>query len=295
MKSNISLDEINSGKKIIDLLQEHNTLLSPHTLKKIIFDYKNFTPHIYQYGLWFSQKFTKKSNSKYDKIFFLLNGLAASGKDSIHSEMVKLTPKLFYKTVTGTSRVPRKGEVNGIDYHFYPNISEFQSDIRKNKFIEYLNRNGAYYGLPKKSIDNAIEQSNPIIYCQIEMSGWEKLEKYVFSLNKNILIIKSFVLPHMDIHQYLKWLTQNRGAEDVESRINKSGWELKTAPKKADFIVCNRISTNIPTLTYTAKTIINLLIPFIKNSNFKKFSTPTDNLDYTKNISKIVKIHDSIV
>lgn len=294
MKSNISKKEIDSGKKIIDLLQKHNTLLSPHTLKKIIPDYKKYTPDINQYGLWFSPKFNQKKNKKYDKIFFLLNGLAASGKDSIHGELVKLVPKLFYKTITATSRRPRKGEINTVDYHFYPNISEFKTDIKKNKFIEYIKRGNTYYGLPKISIDNALNQLNPIIYCQIEMSGWEKFEKYISSLNKKILVIKAFILPHMDSHQYLKWLIQNRGNEDIESRINKSGWELKTAPKKVDFIVSNRIKTNSLTLNFSAKTIINFLIPFLINSPVKQFLTPTDSLKYTKNVTSIIKTHDSI-
>jgi len=294
MKSNISQNEINSGKKTINILQNNNCLLSPHILKKIIPDYKKFTPNINQYGFWFSPKFNKKNKKKYNKIFFLFNGLAASGKDSIYSELIKLAPKLFYKTVTATSRTAREGEINKIDYHFYPNISEFKSDIKKNKFIEYIQRGNTYYGLPKISIDNALNQTNPIIYSQIEMSGWEKFEKYIFSQNKNILIIKAFILPHMDIHQYLKWLIQNRGNEEIESRINKSGWEIKTAPKKADFIISNRIKSNSLNLTYSTKTLINSLIPFLNNSPVKKFSIPTNNLKVTKSVSSIIKAHDSI-
>lgn len=295
MKSNISKKEINSGKEIINLLEKSNPLLSPHILKNLIPGYKYFRPDINQYGLWFSQKLKLKSALKYDKIFFLLNGLAASGKDSIFGEMTRLKPKLFFKTVTATSRLPREKEVNTIDYFFYKNIFNFKKDIKKNEFIEYIKRGNSYYGLPKKSFDFAFRQTKPIIYCQIEMSGWPKLEQYLYSLNKNILIIKAFVLPHMTLSQYLQWLIQNRGEEEIDSRVNKSGWELKIAPKQVNFFISNRINPKIPTLTYTAKTIVNLIIPFIKNQKKYKFSTPTDNLKITKSITKIVKIHDSIV
>jgi len=294
MKSNLSQKEIKSGKKIIDLLQKDNVLLSPHTLTEIIPDYQKFIPHINQYGIWLSKSFLKHKNHKYDKIFFIVNGLAASGKDSLHQEMVKLAPNLFYKTVTATSRPPREGETNGIDYHFYSNLPEFKLDIKKNKFIEFLNRNGTYYGLPKLSIDNAFKQVNPIIYCQIEMSGWQKLEKYVLSQSENILILKAFVLPHMDITRYLNWLIQNRVGEDIESRINKSGWELKTAPQKANFIISNRINPNIPTLTYSAKSIINYLLQFLKKPPIKKFLTPTDKLKFTEKVLDIIKLHNTI-
>ena len=295
MKSNITQKEIDSGSNIINLLKKTNPLLSPHLLKKFIPKYKNFSPHINQYGLWFSNSFNKKTTKKYDKIIFLLNGLAASGKDSLHHEMVKLAPNLFFKTITATSRPPRENETDDFDYFFYKNTSEFKNDIKKNEFIEYLKRGESYYGLPKKSFDYAFKQPKPIIYCQIEMSGWSKLEKHLSTLNGNFLIIKAFVLPHMNLSEYLKWVDQNRGNEEIKSRINKSGWELKIAPKKVDFLVTNRINTNIPTLTYSAKTIINTLIPFIKNTESKKFITPTSNLKNIKNISNIIKIHNSIV
>lgn len=294
MKSNISQKEINSGKKIIDTLQEQNLLLSPHTLKKIILQYNRFSPNINQYGLWISSKIKKNTNQKYDKIIYLCNGLAASGKDSIYNEMINLSPKLFFKTVTATSRPPRKNETDKIDYFFYKNISVFKDDIKNGEFIEYLKRGETLYGLPKKSFKYAFKQLKPIIYCQIEMSGWTKLEKYLFSLKKNILIVKSFVLPNMTVPKYLKWLAENRGKEEITSRINKSGWELNTAPKKVDFFIINRINPNIPTLTYTAKTIINFLIPFLKSTKIKNFSTPTDNLKPTADVEKIISLHDSI-
>lgn len=295
MKSNISQNEIKSGKKIINILQKHNPLLSPHLLKKIIPEYKKFSPHINQYGFWFSPNIKKINSSKYDKIVFLMNGLAASGKDSIYNEMTKLEPSLFFKTVTATSRLPRENEADGIDYFFYTNISSFKKDINNNQFLEYIKRGNSYYGLPKKSIHHALIQPKPIIYCQIEMSGWPKIEKYLFSLNQDIILIKAFILPYMKISQYLKWLVKNRGNEEIESRISKSGWELKIAPQKTDLIISNRIENNIPTLTYTAKTTINLLSSFLKNYHIKKYSTPTDNLKFTRNIIKIVKTHNSIL
>jgi len=295
MKSNLTQKEIDSGRQTIDLLQRHDSLLSPHILKKLLFKYKHFSPDINKYGIWISSKFTQNTNQKYDKIVFLLNGLAASGKDSIYNEMINLSSKLFFKTVTATSRPPRENETDKIDYFFYKNTSVFKTDIKNGEFIEYLKRGDTYYGLPKKSFKYALKQSKPIIYCQIEMSGWARLEKYLVSLNKNILVIKSFVLPNMTISEYLTWLVENRGKEEINSRINKSGWELNTAPKKVDFFIINRINSNLPTLTYTAKTTINFLIPYLKSTKIKKFLTPTDNLKYTKDTSEIVKIHDLIV
>ena len=293
MKSNISQKDINSGKKIIDLLLVTNPRLVPSQLKENLPQYKKFTPDIKKYGLWCcSKSFPKNNKTKYDKILFLASGLAAAGKDSIYNEMVNLAPNLFYKTVTATSRPPRENETDEVDYFFYQ-TDEFLESLKNNEFLEFIKRGESFYGLPKKSLDFAFNQPNPIVYCQIEMSGWSRLEKYIQSKYKNTLIIKEFIMPDMSVSEYVGWLTQERKQEDLESRINKSGWEIQKAAVKANIIITNRIRENIPTLNYLAKTIINQIIE-AGNIDIPKFTTPTDNLNHTQNHEEIITTHDNL-
>jgi len=262
MKSNISQKEIESGKKIVDILSLSNPQLLPNLLKTNIPNYKYFSNTSNE--LWSSTKSKLKNTKKYDKIIMLTSGLAASGKDSIFNEMVKLYPNLFFKTITATSRPIREGEVDQNDYFFIKTVKKFKDAIKNQEFLEFIKRGENYYGLPKISLDRALCQSNPIIYCQIEMSGWSKLIKYISSLNnKNILVMKFFVLPDMSFLEYINWLKEKRANEDIESRINKSGWEIKKAPLKSDFIIINQIRNDISTLTPTAKTIIDQLFKFL--------------------------------
>ena len=293
MKSNISQKDINSGKKIIDKLLVKNPRLLPFYLQQSIPRYKKFIPDIKKYGLWCSLKsFTKTKNTKYDKIIFLASGLAAAGKDSIYSEMVNLSPSLFYKTITATSRLPRKNETNEVDYFFYK-TEKFLELLKNNEFLEFIKRGDSYYGLPKKSIDYAFNQSKPVIYCQIEMSGWPRLEKYIKSKYKNALIIKEFIMPDMSISEYIEWLKTERANEDLESRINKSGWEIQKAATKANLILTNRIRENIPTLNYLAKTVINQIIE-LANLDSPKFKTPTNHLDLPQKSDQIILTHDNL-
>jgi len=292
MKSNISAKDINDGKKVIENLLIKNPRLLPHYLKEIIPKYKKFSPDIHKYGLWCChQKFSK--NIKYDKVIFLTSGLAAAGKDSIYKEMTELAPDMFFKTITATSRPPRDGEINEIDYFFYQ-TKEFIKSLKNDEFLEFIKRGETYYGLPKKSLDFAFNQPKPIIYCQIEMSGWSKLEKYIKSKKLNILIIKEFIMPDMSVSEYINWLTTNRLGEDLESRINKSGWEIQKAATKANIILTNRIRENIPTLNYVAKTVINQLIETANLTDFLPFETITKTLSLTKDIEEIISAHDNI-
>ena len=296
MKSNLSKKEIESGKNIIKLLLKKNPKLLPHQLKDLIPDYQKFFPHPDKYGLWSSIKTkNKKFNQKYDKILLLLSGVTAGGKDAIHQEMEKLAPSLFLKTVTGTSRPPREGEIHTKDYYFFENQKIFRQSIENNEFLEYIKRGNEFYGLPKKSLDDAIHHPNPIVYSQIEMSGWSKVEKYISHITETkIFTLKIFVMPDMSFSQYKEWLIQKRSNEDIDSRLNKTGWEIKKAAKKADFIITNRIRENSQTLTYTAQTIINQVTKLLNSSDFPQFPSPFNiNKDLT-NIEDILNFHDSI-
>jgi guanylate kinase len=292
MKSNISQKDISSGKKIIDNLLKKNPRLLPFYLQEILPQYQKFSPNIKKYGLWCCPNLLNKKPSKYDKIVFLASGLAAAGKDSIFHEMTTLVPEMFFKTITATSRSQREGEVNEIDYFFYQ-TQTFLNLLKNNEFLEFIKRGDTYYGLPKKSLDFAFNQPKPVIYCQIEMSGWTKLEKYLKSKNKNILIIKEFIMPDMSISEYVSWLTNQRKEEDLESRINKSGWEIQKAATKADIILTNRIRENVPTLNYLAKTVINQIIE-VANLNLSKLTTPTDKLIKLNKTSEIITTHDNL-
>ncbi len=295
MKSNISKKEIESGQKIIEKLSQLNPKLLPHLLKEVISGYKKFVPHISKYGLWSSVRTkNKKFKQKYDKIMLLYSGVSAGGKDTIYQEMKKIYPNLFSQAITGTSRPPREGELHGQDHYFFDSSKSFKEAIKNKEFLEYIKRGTTFYGLPKKSLDDAIKKPTPIIYSQIEMSGWSKAEKYISKINDKVLIVKIFIMPDMTFSEYKNWIIEKRIDNDPDSRLIKTGWELKKAPKKTDFIITNRISKKNDSVILTAKTIINQLLDLLNNSQFEKFNSPFDNYKKTSDIKEIIKTHDSV-
>jgi len=81
----------------------------------------------------------------------ILVGKAASGKDHLKQ---KLQKKGFKIGVSHTTRSPRPNEVDGVDYHF---VSEFEfiEMIGQEKFIEYMEFNGWYYGQTEEDFNNS--------------------------------------------------------------------------------------------------------------------------------------------
>lgn len=81
----------------------------------------------------------------------VLVGKAASGKDYLKN---RLKNKGFRIGVSHTTRKPREGEQDGVDYHFIDE-SLFKQMIEEDQFVEYMYFNGWYYGQTKKDFVEA--------------------------------------------------------------------------------------------------------------------------------------------
>ena len=81
----------------------------------------------------------------------VLVGKAASGKDHLKK---RLSSQNFKAGVSHTTRPPRKGEVDGIDYHFVSD-EKFQQMIKNGEFVEYMAFNGCYYGQTIEDFESA--------------------------------------------------------------------------------------------------------------------------------------------
>ena len=81
----------------------------------------------------------------------VLVGKAASGKDYLKK---KLGSKGFTIGVSHTTRPPRPGEVNGVDYHFV-DLKTFQKMVSEDLFVEHMDFNGGFYGQTKEDFEQA--------------------------------------------------------------------------------------------------------------------------------------------
>lgn len=82
----------------------------------------------------------------------ILTGKTASGKDTVIAQLLAQLPD-FKKILTTTSRLPRPGEQDGVDYHFISR-EQFQKKIADNEFIEYVEYGGNLYGTEKSLFYN---------------------------------------------------------------------------------------------------------------------------------------------
>ena len=101
-------------------------------------------------------------------------------------------------SVSATTRSPRAGEVDGIDYYFLSD-SDFDTWISEDKFLEWADFAGARYGTPKQFVDEHLDNGRSVL-LELEISGarqvraknpkallvflappsWEELEERLF-------------------------------------------------------------------------------------------------------------------
>ncbi len=81
----------------------------------------------------------------------VLMGKAGSGKDTILREVVKQNPDI-HEVVSCTTRPPREGEVDGVNYHFLTG-EEFGAKVLKNEMLEATCFNEWFYGTSFDSLD----------------------------------------------------------------------------------------------------------------------------------------------
>jgi len=98
----------------------------------------------------------------------VISAPSGTGKGTVINQLLKLRPDFVF-SVSATTRKPRPGEVDGVEYHFLTN-ERFREMIIKNEFLEYAEYVGEFYGTPLKPIIDCVD-SGITVLLDIEIQG----------------------------------------------------------------------------------------------------------------------------
>ncbi len=138
--------------------------------------------------------------------FFVLSGPSGSGKGTVLKEVLRKSDRIVY-SVSATSRSPRAGEVDGINYYF-KSREEFETLIKADAFIEYTETYGNYYGTLKSEVKKAIVNGKNII-LEIDPVGARNVRAHYPDA-----VLMFLVAPDLEV---LSSRLSGRGSESAET------------------------------------------------------------------------------
>jgi len=173
-------------------------------------------------------------------ILFIISAPSGSGKTTLCARLVESVERL-YRSISMTTRPPRPGEKDGMDYIFIEK-EEFLKRLKKKEFLEWAKVFGEYYGTPKKHIMHMLEKGHDVL-LSIDVQGAMKIRRlgmeacYIF-----------IMLPSM---QLLKERLINRSTDSKKSireRLNIARKEVSYSQKYDYVVINNRLESALDNL-----------------------------------------------
>lgn len=162
-------------------------------------------------------------------LLIVVSAPSGCGKGTLLAEVLKNDN--FYYSVSATTRAPREGEVNGVNYHF-TSKEDFEKLIASGGVLEYAQYCGNYYGTPRKAVEDKLAEGKDVI-LEIEVQGAMKIKQ---SCPEAVFV---FILPPSV--ETLKERLEKRGTETADviaKRVAEARGEIEKA-YNYDYVIVN--------------------------------------------------------
>ena len=178
----------------------------------------------------------------------VLIGASASGKSTLQTMLINREP-CFKKIVTYTTRPPRDGEVNGVDYH-YVSVEKFTELANSGFFAEHNSYRGWMYGTPKcdlqKDYEHHIIVLTPAGYREFKKNNIEALSVYI------------------DVDRRSRLINNLKRGDDIEEAYRRSLSDVGQydgVKNEVDYVIDNS------QYKHSEEEMLQLLLDIIKTEN----------------------------
>jgi guanylate kinase len=172
---------------------------------------------------------------------FVITGPSGVGKGTLIQGLMERLPELEL-SVSATTRAPRRGESDGVDYHFLSG-QEFQRRVEAGEFVEHADYAGRRYGTLRTELEDRVRSGAPVV-LEIEVQGARQVRQAVPDA------VQVFIAPPS--LEALRERLAARGTDDpeeVQRRLDVAARELGAADEFAHVVVNDRLDDALDQLT----------------------------------------------
>ena len=159
----------------------------------------------------------------------VISGASGVGKSTVLKHVLDSRDNITF-SVSATTRAPREGEVDGVNYYFVTH-EQFRQMIENDEFVEYDAHMKNYYGTPRRQLDEKLEKGDVIL--DIEPVGAFNVR----AQREDAVLI--FIAPPS--YEELERRLRSRGdtpEDQIQVRLERARWEMEQS-QKYDYIVIN--------------------------------------------------------
>jgi guanylate kinase len=187
---------------------------------------------------------TANSGSK----VFVITGPSGVGKGTLIRGLLERVPGLEL-SVSATTRAPRPGESDGVDYHFLT-PEQFESGVAAGDFVEHATYSGNRYGTLRSDLEQRLEQATGVV-LEIEVQGARQVRTAIPDA------VAVFIAPPS--RAALRARLVGRGTdtpEQVTARLQTAERELEAQPEFGHVVVNDRLEDATDELASIVRTAI---------------------------------------
>lgn len=163
-------------------------------------------------------------------ILMVISGFSGAGKGTLVRALMQ-TYDQYALSVSMTTRAPREGERDGVEY-FFTDREHFEETIRADGLIEYASYCGNYYGTPRAYVEEQLRSGKNVI-LEIEIQGALKIKE---KFPESVLI---FVTPPSGAELKRRLLGRGTETSEVIDRRLARAAEESEGIEAYDYIVVN--------------------------------------------------------
>ena len=161
----------------------------------------------------------------------ILSGPSGCGKSTLLKEVYKDIDD-YYFSISTTTRAPRVGETNGVDY-FFITKEEFEVDIENGDFLEYAKVHDNYYGTSLKPINSALNEGKLVIF-DIDVQGHEIVRSKLDDIVTSVFI----TTPSLEVLETRLNSRNTDSLDIIEKRIKNAKGEVEYF-QNYDYLIIN--------------------------------------------------------